>query len=155
MPSTHNTNQMNKHMQPNRHACVYDHLIFYDNQCGLCDHSAKFILTCDKHNLFCFAPLNGTTANQLLKNVPEAKKLDSLILIENFTAPDAKIYVQGKAVLRTCRLLGGCLALPGIFFWLPGWSIDWIYRIIAKNRHRFFSADCALKTLANKERFLP
>lgn len=61
------------------------HLIFYDGTCGLCDQMVRLLLTIDKHKIFAFAPLHGTTAVQYLSALSEKQKtVDSLIFLENF-----------------------------------------------------------------------
>jgi len=133
------------------------HLIFYDGKCGLCDHAVQFLLEADKQQVFAFAPLQGTTAERVLKEVPqEVKQADSLILIENFETPQEKLYLFGKGALRACWLLGGKWRWIGWLSFLPAWLYDWGYRVVAKNRHRFFSKDvCKLPDPNEKKRFLP
>jgi predicted DCC family thiol-disulfide oxidoreductase YuxK len=89
--------------------------------------------------------------------LPEAvKNEDSLILIENFQSTQPKMYILGRGALRICWLLGGMLSALGILFWLPSWCVDWAYKIVARNRHRFFANDkCVLPTPQTRSRFLP
>lgn len=130
------------------------HLLFYDGECGLCDHAVQFLLWADTDQKFVFAPLQGTTAANLLQHLP--KEIDSLVLVENFQGPDQKFYVLGKGALRICWLLGGAWKLLGSISFLPGFLYNWLYRLIARNRHLFFSTDqCILPSLENRHRFLP
>lgn len=133
------------------------HLVFYDGNCGLCDHTVQLLLKVDKQQIFAFAPLQGTTAAQLLKDLPEALKgVDSLILVENYQAETRVFYVRGKAVLRICWLLGSWWKLFGWMAFLPSFFFDILYQIVAKNRHRLFSHEmCVLPSEASKRRFLP
>lgn len=127
------------------------HLVFYDGNCGLCDHAVQFVLKHDQQGLFAFAPLQGKTAEQLLKTRPEA---DSLILIENFQEPDAQTYILGRGALRILWQLGGLWAIPGAVSFLPVFLYDWGYRLVAKNRHRLFPLTCTLPKREYKDRFL-
>lgn len=135
------------------------HLVFYDGQCGFCDCAVQFIIRNDKNKQFIFAPLQGTTAKILLEHLPRSiKNEDTLILIENYdqSTSQSKMYILGKGALRICWLLGGGLAIPGIFSWLPAWSIDWAYKLVARNRHRFFkNTSCVIPRPDSKDRFLP
>lgn len=135
------------------------HLVFYDGTCGLCDQIVQFILCRDQDEVFDFAPLQGSTAKQLLKDLPaEMKSADSLVLIENYLAgPEkAKPSIFGKGALRICWLLGGGWKVLGVISWLPSIFYDWGYRLVAKNRHRFFFSDsCVLPTPETRHRFLP
>lgn len=133
------------------------HLVFYDGQCGLCDRVVKWILKHDTKDVFVFAPLQGSTAQDVLKNLPpEQKKLDTLILIENYGSPESKMYMLGKGAFRICWLLGGVWSALGIFSFLPGWLYNWGYRIVAANRHRLFSVEsCTLPSQKDRVKFLP
>lgn len=130
-------------------------LIFYDGTCGLCDHIVQFLLKHDPEGIFVFAPLQGSTAQTFLKDLdPKMKEADSLILVEDYTSPDRKYYVFGKAAFRICWLLGGFWALLGLISFLPSFLYDWGYRLVARNRHRFFQS-CVLPTRELQDRFLP
>ncbi len=135
---------------------MYDHLIFYDGQCGLCDRAVHIVLKADHQYLFAFAPLQGHTAASLLKDIPEELRgADSVILIENYKLPSRHVSIRSKAAFRTCWLLGGWYRLIGWKGFLPAWLFDWGYRLIATNRHRLFPpVSCIVPDLADKERFL-
>jgi predicted DCC family thiol-disulfide oxidoreductase YuxK len=130
-----------------------NHLVFYDGSCGLCDHAVQFILKHDKREEFAFAPLQGKTAKELLKFVPQE---DSLVLIEDYQTEDRKIYQFGKGAFRILWLLGGWFYLLGWPFFFPSFLYNWGYRTVARNRHRFFSQEtCQLPDPKLKDRFLP
>lgn len=133
------------------------HLLFYDGECGLCDHIVQFVLKIDTHQQFLFAPLQGETAKKWLADLPEqVKNADSLILIENFQTPKPKIWIYGKGALTVFWLIGGWWRLIGLIAFLPAFLYDWGYWLIAKNRHRLFSRDsCLLPDPKQKKRFLP
>lgn len=133
------------------------HLVFYDGNCGLCDHVVQFVFTADKKHLFVFAPLQGETASKYLKNLsPEIRFSDSLILIENYQSPYPRVYILAKGALRIGWLLGWPWFLFGWLSFLPGWLFDWAYRFVASHRHRFFPSDtCFIPPANQKDRFLP
>lgn len=128
------------------------HLVFYDGACGLCDHVVQFLLKADRTDLFAFAPLQGETARQMLKDIP---KEDSLVLIEDYQTPNPKVYMLGKGALRILWLLGGFWSIPGILSFLPGALYNGVYRLVARNRHRFFKkGTCSLPDREQAHRFL-
>ncbi|MCB1112918.1 MAG: DUF393 domain-containing protein [Chlamydiia bacterium] len=133
------------------------HLVFYDGECGFCDQVVQFLLRQDKKKIFVFAPLQGKTAGRLLKDLPEnVKSADSVILIENYDSKDPRLYLYSKAVFRVMWLLGGVWTLLGWRAFLPAFFYDWGYRLVARNRKRFFSNDrCVVPSPEQKERFLP
>ena len=132
------------------------HLLFYDGNCGLCDRAVQFVLAHDDNKQFVFAPLQGETAKSLLQNLsPEQKSLDTLILIENYLTPDKKVYFMGQGALRIAWLLGSPYALLGSLSFLPSYPFDAGYKLVARNRHRFFDNACVVPNADNKARFLP
>jgi predicted DCC family thiol-disulfide oxidoreductase YuxK len=136
------------------------HLVFYDGQCGFCDHAVQFILKHDSEKKFLFAPLQGSTAAKELSTVfPAYHDLNTLVLIENYQTPQQKIYVRGKGSFRILWLLGGCWKWMGWISFLPSFSYDWGYRLVAYNRGKLYSMlfnqECVLKTPSNSSRFLP
>lgn len=133
----------------------HKHLVFYDGECGLCDHIVQFLLSVDKKEKFLFAPLQGKTAAELLQELPEQyKQVDSLILVENYGTERQHFYVLGKAAFRICWLLGGFWAIPGAISFLPAFLYNWGYRLVARNRKHFLSETCILPKTQYRNRFL-
>lgn len=131
------------------------HLVFFDGECGFCDHTVNLLLSIDKNKKFIFAPLQGTTAREVLKDLPERYRgEDSLVLVENYNSPEQKFYVLGKGAFRIFWLLGGWWAFIGWISFLPSFLYDWGYRFIARNRKYFFRDSCQLPPQDSKERFL-
>jgi predicted DCC family thiol-disulfide oxidoreductase YuxK len=132
------------------------HLVFYDGQCGLCDQIVQFLLKVDHEGRFIFAPLQGVTASKFLKDLPDKyKDVDSLILVENYNTPNPQFFVQGKAALRICWLLGDGWKILGLFSFLPSFLYNWVYRWVARNRYRLLSPTCIRPSAKDKHRFLP
>lgn len=132
------------------------HLIFYDGNCGLCDRAVQLIFKEDKKRRFVFAPLQGETASQYLRNLPaEVRFTDSFILIENYRSYP-RVHMLAKGLLRCAWLLGWPWMVLGLLSFLPGWLFDWAYRLVASNRHYFFPQDqCFVPPPNQKDRFLP
>jgi predicted DCC family thiol-disulfide oxidoreductase YuxK len=132
-------------------------LVFYDGTCGFCDIAVQFLLGQDTEQRFVFAPLQGTTAKIMLKDLPESlKNSDSLVLVENYQAEDRKFYVLGRGAFRILWMLGGAWSLLGWVSFLPSFLYNWGYRIVARNRHKLFpNTKCILPDANSKDRFLP
>ncbi|CAF23415.1 thiol-disulfide oxidoreductase DCC family protein [Candidatus Protochlamydia amoebophila] len=133
------------------------HLVFYDGECGLCDSLVQFLIKIDHDKQFAFAPLQGETAKQRLSHLPfTARNIDTLIFIENFKSPHFKICISSQAVFRICWLIGKGWTFLGLLYFLPSFLFDWIYRLVARYRHRFMSkAECPLPLSDQKDRFFP
>lgn len=76
-------------------------IVFFDGVCGMCNASVDFLLRHDRRERLMFAPLQGTTAEQLL-NVADRTELSSLIL----WTPQQQ-YRCSSATVRILWLLGG------------------------------------------------
>lgn len=113
------------------------HLIFFDGECAFCQRSVHTLIHLDKKKIFLFAPLKGSTANDLLVGgLKPLKNEDSMVLIENFTKPPFKVWIRGRGALRALFLIGGVWRLIGWLCYMPI-GADLIYRLIAKHRKRF------------------
>lgn len=132
------------------------HLVFYDGTCGFCDHVVQFLLKQDSKGIFVFAPLQGVTAKKLLVDTKSGlEKEDSLVLIEDYQTDKRQTYILGRGAFRILWLLGGAWAIPGAISFLPSFLYDWGYRLVARNRHRFFRQDaCVVPDPKRADRFL-
>lgn len=133
------------------------HLVFYDGHCGLCDRVVQILLQIDKNKIFVFAPLQGKTAEEILKGLTsEQREIDSLILVENYLSTERRFFLMGRAALRICWLLGDAWILIGWACFLPSFLFDACYRFVARHRHYFFRNDvCRLPSPGDQDRFLP
>ena len=126
-------------------------LIFYDGVCGFCNHSVNWILQRDTQGRFLLAPLQGTTAEQLL--APELRQhLSSVVLRHN-----GRIWTHSAAVCRILLLLGGFWWFCGILLWLIPQPIrDFGYRCVASIRYKLFGKldACRRPSPAERARFL-
>ncbi len=126
-------------------------ILLFDGECNFCDQSVQFIIKRDKKALYSFASLQSEVGQQLIKTYHVPVHLDSLILIENDS-----YYVMSAAALRICRHLSGGWKLASLFWLIPRPLRDVLYKIIAKNRYKWFGKKkaCILPTPEIKERFL-
>lgn len=137
-------------------------ILLYDGECGLCDRTVQTILDLDHEGTIRLAPLQGDTAREVLlrhgrdPNPPEG--FQSLILVTGYGTPHERIREESKAVLGIGRSLGGRYrSMARLGELVPGGLRDVLYRLIARNRHRFFPAPeaCRVPTPEVRERFLP
>lgn len=113
------------------------HLVLFDGDCALCNTAVRHILQIDRKKIFCFAPLSGTTAKEVLgKSLQEFEKLNTLVLIENYKSPQKSIHIRSKAFFRILWLIGGVRKALGIFSFLPAFLGDFFYKIVAFHRHK-------------------
>ncbi|AZU62052.1 thiol-disulfide oxidoreductase DCC family protein [Neobacillus mesonae] len=126
-------------------------IILFDGVCNFCNSSVQFIIKRDPKGHFKFASLQGEIGQQLLNQHGLNSKMDSFVLIE-----DDNIFFESTAVLRVCRKLkGGWKLLAGLFI-VPSPLRNSIYKIIAKNRYKWFGKkdSCMLPRPEWRNRFL-
>lgn len=133
---------------------MYENLIFFDGDCPFCHRAVRSIIEIDVNRHFLFAPLNGETADDILVG-PQAglRKMNSLVLVEDYQSTERRFWVRSKAILRTYWLVGNGWGLIGIFSFLPTFLGDLVYRWLAEHRHQFKLKE--MKDPGPKERFLP
>lgn len=133
---------------------MYEHLIFFDDECPFCRAQIKKIIKIDGEKNFRFAPLRGETAKDVLSGPQEKlKKSNSLVLAEDYQSTARRFCIRAKAVFRIFWILGGQWKLIGGLSFLPAWLIDPFYRLFAEHRHKY-----KLKieeSLEPEERFFP
>lgn len=129
------------------------HLIFFDSSCSLCIRSVKKILSLDLKDIFCFAPLNGVTANSFMqKDKSFLQGENSLILVENYQKYSEKIWLRSKAIFRILWLSSSFWKIIGALYILPAFVLDGVYNLIARHRHLV----CMKReTFPNTKKFLP
>lgn len=109
-------------------------IILFDGICNLCSKSVQYIIQHDPKHIFRFASLQSSVAKKILSghNLP-LKNGDSIILFKNH-----KIYTQSTAALLVAKNLKGVTQLLYAFVIVPKFIRDAVYRIIAKNRYKWF-----------------
>lgn len=108
-------------------------VIFFDGICNLCNASVQFIIKRDKDDSFRFATVQSKIGQQLIANFSTQNNQESVLLFEN-----GKLYSESTAALRISRKLSGIWPMLFILVIIPPPIRNSIYRLIAKNRYRWF-----------------
>ena len=130
-------------------------VILFDGVCSLCSGVVRFVIERDRAGRFRFAPLQGEAARRICAEhgiaVPDAGDPDSIVVIDG-----------GRALERSDAALAIAAGLP--FPWsalralriVPRPLRDWTYRIVARNRYRWFGRRdaCLVPTTEIRGRFL-
>ena len=126
-------------------------ILFFDGVCGLCSRCVDFSLRHDRSGLVRFAPLQGSTAAELLTH-EDVADLDTVVLVD-----DGVLFRRSAAIVGLLRQLGGPWRLVATLLWLiPRPLRDVGYRMVARSRYRIFgkSDTCRVLTPGEHERFL-
>lgn len=126
-------------------------IVFFDGVCGLCNHTVNFLMDRDTRAVLKFAPLQGTTAENI---VPEEtrKNLNTFVF-----ARDGRLFYRSGAMARILMHIGGRWRILGGLMWLIPWPVrDIGYRIVAALRYRMFGKTeaCRMPSPEERSRFL-
>ena len=129
-------------------------VILFDGVCNLCNSSVQFIIDRDRKGMFRFAAIQSEVGARLLAEFGRAAIIgepDSVMLMEGTT-----IFTHSDAALRIARRLDGPWPILCVFLLMPRVIRDAAYRIIARNRYRWFgrSETCRVPTPELRARFL-
>ncbi|ANV91401.1 thiol-disulfide oxidoreductase DCC family protein [Picosynechococcus sp. PCC 8807] len=126
-------------------------IIFFDGECNLCNGFVDLMLKIDPDQKFYLAPLQGRTAQQYLPPLPENPEDWAITYFDGVNT-----YYASDACLAICQRLGGPWQLLTLARPLPQNFRDWLYRLVATNRYRWFGQrTCRTMDLTKPSPFLP
>jgi len=127
-------------------------VILFDGVCNLCNGFVKFVLKRDKNKIFQFASLQSIYGSGLLAyfNYQNIKP-ETIVLYDG-----EKILTESDAVIMILGSLKGIWKSVVIFKLVPTFIRNWFYRLIARNRYKFFGKkeECLVPDGNIKDRFL-
>ena len=133
-------------------------ILLYDGVCGLCNRMNQFVLRHDQAGVFRFASLQSALAGRILaRHGADAADLDTVYVVVNPDQPDERLLARSDAVIFVLQQLGGFWGLTGfVLRFKPRFLRDLGYRVVARNRYRFFgrSETCFLPSSENRGSFL-
>lgn len=124
-------------------------LILFDGVCNLCNSTVNFLIKKDKKRQFRFVALQTEAGQALLHKFPVPEKSDSVILITN-----GMVYTESEAALKIAGMLPFPWKLAGIIKILPISRRNGIYRLISRNRYKWFGKRNECRILKKEERQL-
>lgn len=126
--------------------------ILFDGVCNLCNQSIQFVIKRDRGDKFRFASLQSQLAQGFFsENQIDRNKMDSIILIDE----QQRVYNKSTAALKIAKELK-YYKWMGVFFILPRVFRDAVYKIIAKNRYKWFGKrdECMIPSKELLDKFL-
>ena len=126
-------------------------VVLFDGYCHLCDRSVQFVLDHDRRRVFRFAPSQSPGAAPLLARCGLGLAPGTIVFVER-----DGWSVRSTAAIRMARRLGLRWSLATIASILPAALRDVAYRIIARNRLRWFGQrdTCRIPTPEEAGQFL-
>lgn len=108
-------------------------ILYYDGNCGLCNHAVRFIIRHDKNRKITIRPLHSKTPPICSEVTELAQKHDSVILLYKKT-----LYINSDVLIQIGRILEKQYYIFSLLRLIPKSIRDGIYKYIAKNRKRWF-----------------
>lgn len=127
-------------------------VVIFDGVCELCNASVDFILKWEKRAELRFTANQNPPGRLLLESYGEdADAVSTLFLVQ-----DGKLYRRSTAALRVARMLRFPWNLLYGFIIVPAFIRDFFYKLIARNRYRWFGKKdtCRIPTQEEVARFL-
>lgn len=121
-------------------------IVFFDGVCGLCNSFVDFLIKRNKRGQLKFSPLQGSAAQQLLKE-EYTQKLGTIVYYRN-----GEILTKSTAALRVYADLGGLRSIVFILFIFPRFIRNTVYDYIARNRYKWFGKKESCRIPSPEER---
>jgi predicted DCC family thiol-disulfide oxidoreductase YuxK len=114
------------------------HRLLFDEACGFCDRSTRFVLARDRRGVFHAVPLRDPSARAVpAVRGDELSRLDTLRVVLDAGTPRASLRTRSAAVFAELRELGRPRRALTAFSVLPRTLLDAAYDAFARNRHRW------------------
>jgi predicted DCC family thiol-disulfide oxidoreductase YuxK len=128
-------------------------VLYFDGVCNLCNAAVQFVIRHDREGKIRFASLQSAAGAEAIKKVETRyrRRPDSLL----FEVGD-KIWIESDAALQVARYLDGAWKALSTLRIFPRFLRDFAYRLIARNRYRWFGKKdaCTIPTPELKTRFI-
>jgi predicted DCC family thiol-disulfide oxidoreductase YuxK len=112
----------------------YNNVVVFDGVCSLCSWGVRFIIRRDYKNKFLFAAIQSKTGPQLLSDHGiQTEHIETFLLIK-----DGKPYIKSDAVFEIISEFKPVWSILLIFRIFPKAIRDFAYRVIARNRYKWF-----------------
>jgi predicted DCC family thiol-disulfide oxidoreductase YuxK len=123
-----------------------EQVVFYDQDCALCNYWVRFLFRRDRRHHLRFAPLAGRTA-VLLGISSKLNARDTLFFYQK-----GSLYSESGGAIRALAATGFPGRLSYLFLIVPGHLRNSIYRWVSRNRYKWFGETTACRILTETER---
>ena len=108
-------------------------VVFFDGDCVFCTRTTHWLAAADRRKLLNFASLQGRLSEARGLSHFAGKDDGSLVLLRE---SDDSVFIRSDAVIELARVLGWPWRLLVIGILIPRPVRDWLYRLVARHRHR-------------------
>ncbi len=127
------------------------YIVFYDGECGFCNHWVQWILERDKKDKFLFSSLQSDFGQKFLneRNLPN-QIFDTLYLWK----PESFYLNKYQAILKIALEIGGIYSLANIGKILPDAIGNQFYNLVSRNRKKLAANQCFLPSAEQRKKFI-
>ena len=130
-----------------------DRVVLFDGHCNFCNATVNFLIDRDPSGRLSFAALQSEAGRRLLADhgLPVPEVPDTMVFVDA-----GRVMVRSDAALAITKYLRFPWGLARVGFVVPRVVRDAVYRLVARNRYRWFgrSDACRVPTPALRARFL-
>lgn len=124
-------------------------VVLFDDECLLCNRTVQWLLCHDKHQTMCFASLHSKRAEAIRRRMNGEGNADTVLVVDK-----GRVYSSSRAIVQLLWTLGGGWRVVGVLLYLvPSCVRDACYRVIARNRYRWFGRGQSCVLLSDEERW--
>ena len=113
---------------------IHNPTLLYDGECKFCNFWVALIQRQKAQQKFRYFALQSKEGVELLRQYEVDETIDSVLVVHK-----GNLYVKSSAALKVAKILGGRWNFFLIFWLIPRPIRNWLYDLIARNRHRFFT----------------
>ena len=126
-------------------------IVFYDGECGFCNHWVQWILEKDTKDKFLFSSLQSEFGQKFLndRNLPN-EFFDTLYLWK----PQHFYLTKYQAILKIATELGGIYAIASVGKIIPDFLGNQFYNLVSQNRKKLAKNQCFLPNLEQRKKFI-
>jgi len=126
-------------------------IVFYDGDCGFCNHWVQWILKNDKKDKFLFSSLQSQFGQKFLndRNLPN-QTFDTIYLWK----PQSFYLTKYQAILKIATEIGGIYSLAAAGKIIPDFIANRFYNIISNNRKKLAVNQCFLPDKEQQKKFI-
>lgn len=141
MTASHRVNlalvlRYSKRMTQNLNAITQERprIVVFDGVCVFCNSLVNFIIARDPAANISFVPMQSPIAKQLMADFEiDNTGMNTFVLLKH-----NKAYIRSSAALELSKDLSGYWRFLNVFRIIPRPLRDLIYRLVARNRYRWF-----------------
>lgn len=112
---------------------TYTYQLLYDAQCGFCSGIVRWISSSLSAKQVRLIDQNSSEGKQLIQEHLTHFDHNTVVLIA-----EKEIFLKSDAIIGLCRLTKNPWQIFVLLRFIPKGIRNWIYDLIARNRHRLF-----------------